>query len=163
MEGITFDPTAFISSPFFWRALLLLIAMWTLKNAPTIFDNLRYVFDKMTEVLTRQAERQSQVDQVVVEALRQKLEKGDPYDVSFVVTLYESMLDDLRKRNRVLEDRLQAMTSLAIEKSDESARVVGLLNGTVSMFNTVAEQLTDSIRQLNEALHAALEKWNGRG
>lgn len=152
MDGITFDPTAFIGSPYFWRAILLVFAMWGLKNAATIFDNLRYVFDKL-------AKRKDQVDQVVAEALRQKLESGDPYDVSFVVTLYESMVDDLRSRNRILEDRLQATTSLAVEKADESARVVGLLNGTVSMFNTVAERLTDSINHLN----TTLERLNGHG
>ena len=159
MEGINFDPTAFISSPYFWRAVILLVAMWGLKNMPAILDNVRYGCDKVAEVLSKRVGRQEQVEQVVIETLRQKLENGFLYDASFVVTLYESMVGDLRKRNTVLEDRLLSMTTLAVDKADESTQIVGLLNGTVSVFNTVAERLTSSIDQLN----TTLGRMNGHG
>jgi single-stranded DNA-specific DHH superfamily exonuclease len=144
-----------LESPHFWRAVLAVILIWSARHARAIFDSLKYVFDRLAEALARRAEQRSQVDQVVVEALRQKLENGDPFDVSFAFTLYDRMLAEkaaqieaLAERNRLLEERLQAMTALAIEKSEESVQVVRLLNGTVAVFNALAERLAGAIERL---------------
>jgi single-stranded DNA-specific DHH superfamily exonuclease len=156
-----------LDSPHFWRAVLAVILIWSARNARPIFDGLKYVFDRLTEALARRAEQRSQVDQAVVEALRQKLQNGDPFDVSFAFTLYDRMLAEkagrieaLEERNRLLEERLQAMTALAIEKSEESVQVVRLLNGTVAVFNALAERLATAVDRLCTVLAG---RKNGRG
>jgi len=155
-----------IESPYFWRAVLAVILIWGGKNIRPIFDGLKYVLDRLTEALARRAEQRSRVDQAVVAALREKLDNGDAFDVSFAFTLYDRMLAEkterittLETQNRLLEDRLQAMTALALEKSEESSQVVRLLNGTVAVFNRLAEQLSAAIERLCRALE---ERTNGR-
>jgi len=148
-----------IESPYFWRAVLAVILIWGGKNIRPIFDGLKYAFDRLTETLTRRAEQRSQVDQAVVDALRERLDSDDPFDVSFAFTLYDRMLAEkteristLEAQNRLLEDRLQAMTTLALEKSEESSQVVRLLNGTVAVFNRLAERLSEAVEQLCSTL-----------
>jgi len=163
VDGITFDPATFISSPYFWRAMLLLAMMWALKNARTIFDELHYIWDKFSEVF-RKPNRAEDVDQVVVEAMRRRFEDGEKFDAGFIIELQNRMIGEKDGRIAELEEKLhttdmrvQAMVNLAIEKSEESAQVVRLLNGTVEMFNTVAEKLTTAIERLCQAV----EEGNG--
>jgi hypothetical protein len=155
-----------VESPHFWRAVLAVILIWSARNARPIFDGLKYVFDRLAEAMTKRAEQRGRVDQAVVAALREKLQNGDPFDVSFAFTLYDRMLAEkgeriatLEAQNRLLEDRLQAMTALALEKSEESSQVVRLLNGTVAVFNRLAEQLSEAIERLCRTLE---ERTSGR-
>lgn len=157
MDGITFDPTEFISSPYFWRALLLVLLLWFLKNARQTFDGLRYVFDNL---MTMFAKRKNETDRLVAEVLRQKTQNGDRFDAKFAVNLQAGIIEDkdaeiadLKRELLVAKDRNGALTRLAVESGEKNVEVIQLLNGTVGMFNTVAERLTLAIDRLCDAVN----------
>ena len=155
VEGATEFIKAFIDSPHFWRAIFVVILLWSMKNARTLFDELHYVWDRLGEGLAkRRRGNNNTTNQMVAEILRAKA-KDDQFDAAYAISLQEriiadkdSVIGDLESKLEKTERRNASLVKLAIENGEKNTQVIHLLNGTVGVFNTVAEELTEAIHQL---------------
>lgn len=155
-----FNIADFIDSPNFWRAVLAFCLVWALKNSRQIFDGLKYVVDSISALIHGKWERNGRTDKMVADLLLQRA-GDDGFDAKYAVDLLHNIIQDKEQEIAKLESELEisrqrnaSLTHLAIEKSEESAQVVRLLNGTISVFNTLAERRA----VIDERLIGAIER-----
>lgn len=155
-----FNVADFIDSPNFWRAVLAFCLVWALKNSRQIFDGLKYIVDSVMALFRGKWERNGRTDQMVADLLRQRA-GDDGFDARYAVDLLNNIIKDKEQEIAKLESELEvscqrnaSLTNLAIEKSEESAQVVRLLNGTIAVFNTLAENRA----VIDERLIGAIER-----